>query len=227
MKTNNTLAKLLNMILLIILVVCIKTCMDQEKKTGQLNSAIKTAGDSIHYWRDRYGNEHARRKLTEGDHSALELIHGRQMDSLTDLLRISKKQLKAVSAVGSEISQTVPLTVDTVFINNQPVYELRYQDHWTSIIGQVKADSSWLHYFIRDSLVITTYTKRKWLLGRKETFVDAFSQNPNLHIKGLTSYKLSESRSRLSVGPYFGIGYCNGTITPSLGFALQYSLIDL
>jgi hypothetical protein len=115
--------------------------------------------------------------------------------------------------------------VEDVRINDKDYKRFSYKSPYLTLEG-VLADTPYINYSTFDSLIVTTYFKKKWFLGKKETFVDAYSLNPNAHISGLVGLKVAtEKPKRFGLGPYIGYGYSGDKWQPSVGLSLQYSLI--
>lgn len=75
------------------------------------------------------------------------------------------------------------------------------------------------------------YSKKKWLLGRSEKFIDVWSEDPRITINGLNTYTLKEqNRGRWGIGisTGYGLGFQNNELKhfPYFGIGINYQLIE-
>lgn len=176
----------------------VKTCNDAER-FRQAQTVVKATGDSVRYWKDLWSKEHATRQMIEGDRETLHLVYGRKMDSLAKRLHLKQKQLQDMTEVLLRAEgqiKTVPvpdIRRDTVN-GIEYVYQgqsFTWQDGYMSMTGYVDSAIAKVNYSIDVELNVTKYWKRKWFLGRKRRYIDAYCDNPNVQIKGLTGVKVN------------------------------------
>jgi hypothetical protein len=181
--------------------------------------------DSIRHYKDAAGREHVQRVLAEAGSKAIGTVYRREIDSIKAALNIKEKQLQAFTLAATVNQGYVPLKVDTVYIDSAATYNFAYNDRWLDVSGSV-GKNSFLKYKMTGSLVFTTYWKRKWLLGRKTTYIDAYSHNPHVRVTGLDGARISiKEPGRFGVGPYIGLGWTGSSWVPSIGLSLHYSII--
>ncbi len=75
------------------------------------------------------------------------------------------------------------------------------------------------------------YSKRKWLLGAPQNYIDVFPDDPRITIKGLKSFTVKEKPpKRLGIGIAAGYGITQHDNTlrtaPYVGIGLNYNLIE-
>jgi hypothetical protein len=181
--------------------------------------------DSLKHYKDAAGREYAQRILAEAGGKAIGIVYRREIDSIKAALSIKEKQLQSFTFAATVNQGYVLLRVDTVFVDSATAYRFAYNDRWLDISGTV-GKNSYLNYKMTDSLVFTTYWKRKWLLGRKTNYIDAYSYNPNVRITGLDGARISiKEPGRIGIGPYLGLGWTGSSWAPSVGLSLHYSII--
>lgn len=189
----------------------------------QVNEIQRT--DSLRHYKDVAGREHGQRVLAEGSKVALKVAFRKEIDSLVVALDIKEKQLQAFTMASTLNEGTVRLRVDTIYRDSTTAYRFAYNDRWLDISGTVGKESL-LNYKIKDSLVFSTYWKRRWFLGRKTNYIDAYSQNPNVKMVGLEGARVKVNEpGRMGLGPFIGYGYNGRTWAPTVGFSFHYSII--
>lgn len=214
-------------ILVLLGIHAITQMLNPDKPLTNIERIVQIRDDSITYWRDKYLREHAEKRLAEGRIEELQLVYGPLIDSVKSALDIQSSAIKYLTAVGVSTSGTVTTKVDTFYVDSAQHVKFSYSDRWLSLSGTL-SDLIHLKYTTRDSLVITGYTKNDGFLGlgKRETFIDAYSLNPNSKITGLTGMMvLKERQKRFGLGPYVGIGWTGGGFVPAVGVGLHYSLI--
>jgi hypothetical protein len=190
-----------------------------------IQKVIVQRTDSLRHYKDAAGREHAQRVLAEAGSKAIGIVYRREIDSIKAALSIKEKQLQSFMLASTTNEGTVRLRVDTVYIDSTTTYRFAYNDRWIDVSGAV-GKRSYLSYRMTDSLVFTTYWKRKWFLGRKTNYIDAYSHNPHVRVTGLDGNRISlKEPGRFGVGPYIGLGWTGAGWAPGIGLSLHYSLI--
>lgn len=155
-----------------------------------------------------------------------------QLDSLSKLLKIKDKQLKSFTDLQWNFTLEDKWKIDTIYIDSSFKYtQFQWQDKWIFIKGDIGNTDSFSIKGI-DSISISNYWKRKWFLGNKKHYIDISNSNPHISYSNLRSIELVDrkQKSRLSIGPYIGVGYNNLKLnrpTFSIGLSLNYQLIKL
>lgn len=212
--------------LVIVAILAFRSCKRNKEQTADVNEIIKIQRDTVHHWTDKEGRDHGRVQLAEADAATLRALYP-AMDEMMRTMKIQQKQIQALTAMSVRTSGEVVPTVDTVVINDKAYQHFVYEDSYLKLDG-ILDETPLIKYEIFDSLTVATFSKRKGFLGlgKKEIFVDAYSTNPNAHIKGLTGLRVaSEPAKRFGVGPCVSFGYNGHEWQPSVGVSLQYSLI--
>lgn len=192
--------------------------------TGRVKAEMKT-------YVDENGKLHSKVEQLEVDRDAYIRANEPKLDSIADELNIRKKQIKSLTNLITEIKGSISTKVDTEYVDTgrtKPILTVRYKDAWMTLNGQMYGGFFNATYSIKDSLQYVTYQKNGGFLGlgKKKTFLDVKSANPNMKITNMSSVELTKVKDkRWSIGPYIGYGYNGVKFTPSIGIGLQYGLI--
>lgn len=159
--------------------------------------------DSVRYWRDLYGREHATRMVAEGDRRTLELFYAGKLDSARKELGLNKRQLKGHTEIetqaqgGGSVPVTTVVVHDTVngVVYMDTVRRVIYvdsvgQDTLAVVTASIGADSADVTYKVWVTLKKRDYWRRKWFMGRKRWYTDVSSTNPRVKVKGLESLRI-------------------------------------
>ncbi|WP_343302838.1 DUF6549 family protein [Chitinophaga niabensis] len=222
----NTIYRFIIVALLVVIgILATRSCHRKEKVITSIETIQDIRDDSVRFWQDLAGREHAEKQVAEGSISALKIYYKSEIDSLKRIFRMKENALQSFVSAQTETKGSVVLKVDTVYGDTSKTYQFHYDDRWISLQGEI-AKEPFIRYSVRDSITFVTYSKKKGLFT-KETYVDGFSQNPNTRITGLTGIRVNNAKSkRFGVGPYAGYGFNGTRWTPSAGIAIQYSLIN-
>lgn len=207
-----------------ILAVTVSTWRNPPLQRSTLERIVERKKDTTRHYEDEAGRTHGVTRVAEADPVSLRAIYP-FMDSVLRTLDLQGKQLQVLTAASTKTEGTFRPKVESIVKGDKTVQRVSYKDKYLDLEGIV-SDTPLFKYSIRDSLLFTTYTKKKWLLGRKETFIDAYSPNPASKIENLTGLRVSvEKPKRFGIGPYIGFGYNGQEWKPSVGLSLQYSII--
>jgi hypothetical protein len=226
-KTNSFILYACLAILVLLGAAAVKSFFVEPAVFTNIERIREIRDDSISYWRDKFGREHAQKEMAQAGLSVIQSVYGPIIDSVLTALNIQGKQLQQLTLVGLQNSNTVSLKVDTVFLDSSQHYNFSYQDRWIDLDGRIGKDS-YLNYSTFDSLVITGYIKKYGFLGlgRRETMVDVYSINPHSKISGLQGISIQKERAkRFGLGPYAGFGWNGRQWSISGGIALTYDIL--
>lgn len=211
-------------LLLLVILLAVRTCSRQVEEKVEQREVFVQREDSLQHYKDAYGREHAVRIQSQAAIETVGFVYRDEIDSLKAALDIKEKQLQSFALVGLQNQGDIRPVLERL-PGDTCNYRLSYRDEWMELSG-VTAPTPAIHYRMTDSLIVTTYWKRKWLLGRKQTYIDAYSLNPHVTVKGLTGVRiLSERPKRWSLGPYVGYGFNGAQWQPTIGVGLQYAVI--
>lgn len=203
----------------------IRSCRIAHNDLANLRDLQGIKDDTIRYWKDAAGTEHAEKQVAIASFEAARIVWRHELDSVAQLLKIKPKDIQELKTIGTVAAGTISPVVVTISGPGQPhVQRISYEDQWLSLDGVV-ADTAVFTYRVRDSLTLTTYRKKVGLF-RYNTVVDGYSHNPNAHITGLSSLQIkTPAPGRIGIGPYFGYGFDGQRWAPSAGLSIHYSLI--
>lgn len=211
-------------LLIVVATLSLRSCFRKERENIVLKEAVQIKEDSTSFWIDSLGRTHAQKRNIEADLASLRTLYHVQIDSLTAALEIKDKELQGVIMTSSSATAKVIPKVDTIRVDSSIGYKFRYNDKWLTLEGIISKDP-YISYAFRDSLVLTTYTKRTGIF-RKEVYVDGYSLNPNVRITNITGIRVAtQNTSRLGFGPYVGYGWTGQKWQPNIGVSFHYSLI--
>lgn len=190
-----------------------------ERKTVNEMGAIKDhMNDTVTHYRDMYNQEHAQRELIQGNAEEIKIFYKKHEDSICKLLHLRNAQLKDMTEVVSHVSGTFSTKTQMVGEQDGPGegaqdddlvqgmngkipddstganwkgFVFTYKDDFISEQGFVDSMRTVVYYDIYVPVGITSYWKRKWLLGKKRYFIDGYSANPNVHITGLEGISIN------------------------------------
>ncbi len=211
-------------LLIAIAALALRSCFRKERENIVLQEAVQIKEDSTSFWKDYAGREHAQKRELEADIQTIKILYRSQVDSLTTLLNIQAKDLQSVAIVKTSASGSIVPTVDTVLIDSTYSYPFHYSDKWLTLDGVISSQP-FIRYLFSDSLIVTSYTKRTGLFKR-QTFIDAYSLNPNVRFQNITGIRIRDVNTRrFGFGPYVGFGWDGMRLRPSAGLSFHYSLI--
>lgn len=160
--------------------------------------------DTIQHYKDAYGTEHTTRLMEVNNYAALYAEHTHMLDSLKKRLHLRDKQLQDMSQVLSQATGHVETVLDPYYIHDTINGEVstreaqlfNWHDAYTSISGVIDRDNVSIDYDVQMPVTTTKYWRRKHTFcgigwGKKIYYIDAFSDNPNVHISGLTGFKVN------------------------------------
>lgn len=211
-------------LLIIITALSLRSCLRKEKENIALQNAVLIKEDSTSFWKDSLGRVHAQKRQLEGNINSLRTLYKAQLDSIARTLKIKENDIQGVTMLKTTGSGSLTPKIDTLTVDSSFQYKFSYSDKWLTLDGIISSKPL-LRYSYSDSLIITTYSKRLGLF-RRQTYLDAYSLNPNLHIANVTGIKVTPLPSgRFGFGPYFGYGFNGHELGFTFGLSVHYSLI--
>ncbi|MGG5507905.1 MULTISPECIES: DUF6808 domain-containing protein [unclassified Myroides] len=149
-------------------------------------------------------------------------ISSQYADSLERALKVSITQIKQVTKVNAELDATLKLV-------KQTDGTITYQDKWLSLLYQPTSETLDLKYNV--SLNIARYSKRSWFLAEKKDYIDIYSDDPRVTIRGLNSFSLQEKPPRrfgLGLSTGYALSVSNGQFVtqPYVGIGVNYNLLN-
>jgi len=205
---------------LIICILSVRSCTKPDIVVQPKIEEIKQTAPT--HYTDKGGTEHAEKMVAIGEVNALRGSYQHTIDSLSKLLKVKPKMIREIVQAGTETSgDFIPTYILVDDSSNQ--LGVSYQDKWLKISGVTNSDTSW-KYSITDSFTAVTYLKKTGLF-RRTLFLDAFAENPNTHIRGLTGIRVERPVKKFGVGLNVSYAYDGLRWRPVMGVGLQYNLI--
>lgn len=150
----------------------------------------------------------------------------KNINNIINLNMENQGELSAKIDTQYKIIQTINNNIikyDTVFYN-----VVNYKDKFMDFNGKIEKGILNAKYKIRDSLTFVTFSKNTGFLGlgKKKTYIDVQTQNPNISFTQMKNIELTNIKNKkFSVGPCINYGIGANGFQPSIGISLQYSLI--
>lgn len=218
--------------LCIALFISVDRC-NKNRKDADTNAGLATALQAkVSNWKDKYGTEHAEKLALVGNVKQLKAANIHLIDTVAKLLKVKPKHIRNISAGSIETSREVITKIDTLFLtadSTKQAYSFTYQDKWLDLKGEIEQEQIRMRYRSFDSVVFTTYEKKRkgFLNFHRDVYVDGYSTNPHSRVKGITGIKVSEEkRKRFGAGPYIGYGFDGQQMRLTIGVSVNYDVIQ-
>lgn len=206
--------------------LAIRECKQSTEKEQQFNDLVSTGAKATvikEYIRDSIEHVVYQDRVIPDNLAAKRLaISKSYADSLEKALKISLNKIDQVTKVNAELKAKVQLKPNEA--NN-----LVYQDRWLTLNYNQDSNQVAVNYDV--GLNIARYSDKSWFLGKKTNYIDVYSDDPRVTIKGLQTFRVEEKKeSPFSIG--LQIGYVvypqNNQIktTPAIGVGLNYKLFN-
>jgi hypothetical protein len=161
-------------------------CNKAKQTVSTIRQITRYDTANAHKWHDLYNQEHTTNGVLRASFRDFELMYGSKFDSLKKQLNIRNKQLQSLSeALVTAHGVVITTTVIDTLIDSSLTYTFAYSDDNTVIAGVAGKDSTVIRYSVDVPLSITTYWKRRWFLGRKHYYIDAYSRNSNITVDNI------------------------------------------
>jgi hypothetical protein len=143
-------------------------------------------------WIDKYNREHATNLALNLSIRDLQIAHKSKLDSLLKCLRIKPKQLSNITDVQAQATGNieVPTEVSYDSVTHTQQYYFAYSDSCIALAGMLDSGTTIVQYSVNVPIAITSYWKRRWFLGRRRYYIDAYSQYPNVNINNIRNYRI-------------------------------------
>lgn len=188
---------------------------------------LEAINQELTYYKNKEGKEVASKLSLKGENENLKLMLSVLNDS-TDQLKKLLKEYKKVS--GAVYTETI-VKIDTIKV---PYYiEGKTFNKSFEIIEN---NYSFSGISSNEGLIINNIqipNKQSIVIGEKKTSflktefkINVVNSNPYIKTTMAESYIYKEKKKRIGLGFQFGYGISNLTLTPYLGFGINYSLIN-
>lgn len=217
---------------------------EASKRLADAQITISNMGNQIKTSVDENGNLHGQVEVLKIDKKTYAGMNAAQMDSLAqslgtkvnkinsilNLSMANQGQLAAIIDTQYKIIMTKEIVNSTEVIRRDSVryFTFKYKDEYMKFNGKIDSGKLTADYSLKDSLTFVTFHKNTGFLGlgKKKTFIDVQTQNPNVSFTQMRKIELtSEKVKKFSIGPCVNYGFNGAKFQPSIGVSLQYSLI--
>lgn len=202
-----------NIILVAIIVALSFFLFKQCSDKAQLKTLYTASQADVKIWTDKTGRSVAETQALKMDYSLFKEAHANIVDSL------KKAGIKGKPKQVVTVTRTIS---DTLYIRRDPRGLITASDLFTKIW---QPDSGRIAYSIYDSLAAVTYKQRYGFLGLKTRTVTRITNtNPNVRMKGASSYEIAPPDKRVGLGFFAGYGAGRDGLTPLVGVGLYYRI---
>lgn len=182
-----------------LLILNVKGCSEKAKLEKLLAEAeakppkIKTEATIVERYIDKYGSAHAVIKATENTHKDRSAIM-HNFDTLINALKVKNKQVEELTRIKTTLVAEKLQAIE-IIDSLTGIKKYSYKDKYVSIKYNPTIDTNKFKHgsfdFSYDAdLRIAQYWKRKWLLANKVYYIDIWSEDPRLTIRGVERFKI-------------------------------------
>jgi hypothetical protein len=191
-------------------------CSRYRSSARQAIAIALDKGHAVQYYRDQNNIEHATAAAEALDYQQLTMLYRDSLAHLAALLRVKPKQIGGIATISTQTKGSITIPLDSA---GKGSFGGEHIDGTAKLLH----DTLYIEYAFTDSVVLTDYWRRKWLLGRKQYYVDGFAMNPDTHLTGLSALRLkAKEPGRFGIGPALNIDI-SGRVT--FGLSFTYSII--
>lgn len=198
---------------------------ENSKSNERIAALIQTNGKNEivdEYVRDSIPHTVYRDKVIKDTEAEKRLaITNSYADSLERALKLSINKIDQALKVNAQLDAKLKL--------QQVGNAITYQDKFLKL--RYIPDSSEMSLTYDMGLNVARYSKRKWLFGKKDHYIDVFADDPRVTIKGLKNYTIQERpQKRFGIGIQVGYGFTlnQNSIqgSPYIGIGINRNLIQ-
>lgn len=227
---ENIIPTLLALVVLLGAFFIIKGCQHEIDQLNIKDNTFPIVKPPKHYTDDS-GYIHAEAPVvTAADVTAINTYYQGIIADLVKRLpqKTKPSDVQELMLVGSKDSASFKPKIDTVYKDGKPFYQsINYKSKWFKFNGNTHPDSMW-HLVATDSIALLTYWKKSGFLRlKRELYIDGFSFNPDINVRGLSAIKLNAAQPK-KWGIGFTVGYGVGKdfiLQPFVGVGIQRNLI--
>ncbi len=202
-----------------------------DQKDIHFSKLLEQGGQNTvtdHYTKDSITHTIYQEKMITNGIAEKEAALGKSYaDSLQRALKVSLAKVDQATKIQAQLEARLALKEQPATETGRKV--LSHRDKNLQLDYYPDTDSVKLAMDI--SLNEARYSKRKYLLGPRQHYIDISANDPRVTIKGLKSFTVKEKpQKRLGIGVSagYGITHHNNAIytTPYIGVGLNYNLIE-
>lgn len=227
MKLNDNLIKIV--LLMLVIILSVTTCSQYRKKQKlktQQQSTLSFLEDSVSYYKDKYGEEIATKKILVGGKDQLQILLSKQIDSTQQFKSLYKKY-KRISAASIVNTVTVIDSIPVPFkfpVEKEFTRDFKIDNQNYFLKGVVNSNGLNIkNLTIFNSLTFVMGEKKQGWFKSNTYSIDIKNSNSLIKTIGVDSYVFKPAIKRWTLGPYVGYDFIQQNI--SIGFSLQYGVI--
>lgn len=178
----------------------IKSCTEKRKLEKLLVEAeskpvkVKTETTIVDRYIDRFGSAHAVIKATENTYKEKSAISSGLLDSVLLKINGQKKEIEELTRIKATLLAKNLQAVETIdSLTGAKHYS--YSDKYVNISYNPTVDTNKFKHGSFDftynaDLQIAQYWRRKWILANKVHYIDIWSDDPRLTIRGVERFRI-------------------------------------
>ena len=202
----------------IMCVMAVQQCQRKNDIEEISKHNIEALTDSVHHYKDAYGQEYAAKAIMFGDINTLRLAN----DSLARRIETLVKKPEHVVYINNEIVREKRDTCWKVSANDT-VKHFDFSDKWRILQGDVTLHDNDLGLSINKDIVYADFA-----IAVKDGRAYVSSSNPYVHVNDIQGYVLPKQKKKwFHVGPSIGIGIgTDGKVRPFAGVSGTLSVVS-
>lgn len=195
----------------------------QSNEIANYKLLLDTSNNKVKYLTTSLNNQAAELSQTQSSKKILQQVFSKQLDSVSKILNIKKKDITGVTTITTSTSQDIKTSVttskDTSHLpglkpdTTKKIYSFNYNDDFLNLSGILKSpfDTVAIKYHNTDKLSLVQRNIKDKII------IDAFSLNPHTSVTGMTSFNVSLPKVK-----HWGVGVAGGVtidknFKPALG----------
>lgn len=146
------------------------------------------------------------------------------IDSVTRALKISVNRINELTKINAQLTAAIKLS-DALQVPGAAIAASKvYKDKFLNIVYFPESDSVYLSYAV--NLNAVKYSKRKWFLGKKNNYIDFFSEDKRVTIANVSRFQEAiKTPGRFGLSFFAGYGLHSGKFQPTFGAGISYNVI--
>lgn len=198
-------------------------------------SQVSALTDSIRYWKDKDGNNHAEITALNNQVYILGsdiLMKDKELSELQELIKKYKIKNKNNSVVNvkaeTKFENTQAISKDSIEFNGRTVANIyKFNDDWISADVYSDTDSIHLSAVVRNSYAVILHDSRKNIFSKSKTVAHVINRNPYTEVSSMKAYYVeSPPIKKFGVGPNVSYGISSeGKQQVYFGVGVNYNLL--
>ena len=188
-------------ILFALTVICYSTCNQYKNQYNEQSNLVVSMQDSIHYYKNKDGENSSQISLLIGDKENLLRVIGKSDARLSNLIKRGATSGTSITQ-STQIDTVVLVKRDTV--NGPCDFEKTIHNNWYHLEEKMTGDSLQVSLVVKDSISVSFEKVKQGFLKPKKSVVVVSNANPYVKTTGLRSFDIPKKKSNLKF--WFGAG---------------------